>query len=69
MEFSRQEYQRENTFPPPEDLPDPGIKPEFLVSPAPAGGFFTTSPGKLNSHIHLLQLYKGKNPVILRHLP
>ena len=28
-------------FPPPRDLPDPGIKPE---SPAFAGGFFTTEP-------------------------
>ena len=27
--------------PSPEDLPDPGIKP---MSPAPAGGFFTTDP-------------------------
>ena len=25
------------------DLPNPGIKPEFLMSPAFAGGFFTTS--------------------------
>ena len=25
------------------DLPDPGIKPASLVSPALAGGFFTTS--------------------------
>ena len=25
------------------DLPDPGIKPEALMSPALAGGFFTTS--------------------------
>ena len=24
------------------DLPDPGIEPESLVSPASAGGFFTT---------------------------
>ena len=29
--------------PPPGDLPDPGIKPAFLTSPALAGGFFTTS--------------------------
>ena len=29
--------------PPPGDLPDPGIKPAPLVSPALAGGFFTTS--------------------------
>ena len=25
-----------------ENLPDPGVKPESLVSPALAGGFFTT---------------------------
>ena len=29
--------------PPPGDLPDPGIKPASLMSPALAGGFFTTS--------------------------
>ena len=29
--------------PPPEDLPDPGIKPVSLASPALGGGFFTTS--------------------------
>ena len=29
--------------PPPGDLPNPGIKPESLKSPALAGGFFTTS--------------------------
>ena len=29
--------------PPPADLPDPGIKPASLTSPALAGGFFTTS--------------------------
>ena len=31
-------------FPPPEDLPNPGIKPASLASPALAGGFFTTGP-------------------------
>ena len=31
------------TFPTAEDLPDPEIKPVSLVSPALAGGFFTTS--------------------------
>ena len=30
-------------FPPPGDLPDPGIGPTTLMSPALAGGFFTTS--------------------------
>ena len=29
--------------PPPGDLPDPGIVPTSLTSPALAGGFFTTS--------------------------
>ena len=43
MEFPRQEYWSGLPFPTPEDLPDPGIKPSFLVSPALAGGFFTTS--------------------------
>ena len=28
--------------PPPGDLPDPGIEPVSLMSPALAGGFFTT---------------------------
>ena len=30
-------------FPPPGDLPDAGIEPASLMSPALAGGFFTTS--------------------------
>ena len=29
--------------PPPEDIPDPGIEPVSLTSPALAGWFFTTS--------------------------
>ena len=31
-------------YPPPRDLPDPGIEPGSLISPALAGGFFTTEP-------------------------
>ena len=42
MEFSRQEYWSGLTFPTPGDLPDPGIKPSSVASPALAGGFFTT---------------------------
>ena len=42
MKFSRQEYHNELSFPPPGDLPDPGIKPESLVSAALSGRFFTT---------------------------
>ena len=41
--FSRQEYQSGLPFPPPGDLPNPGIKPRSLISPALVGGFFTTS--------------------------
>ena len=44
MGFPRQEYWRWLSFPSPEDLPDPGIKPKSPVSPALAGGFFTTEP-------------------------
>ena len=44
MGFSRQEYWRELPFPPPGDLPDPGIEPMSPESPALAGGFFTTAP-------------------------
>ena len=43
MGFPRQEYWSGLPFPSPGDLPDPGIEPESLVSPALAGGFFTTS--------------------------
>ena len=42
MEFSRQEYLSELPFPPPGDLPDLGIRPTSLASPALAGRFFTT---------------------------
>ena len=41
--FSRQEYWSRLPFPPPGDLPHPGIEPESLVSPARAGGFFSTA--------------------------
>ena len=46
--FSRQEYWSCLPFPTPGDLPDPGIEPASLVSPALAGRSFTTEPlGKL----------------------
>ena len=47
MEFSRQEYWSGLPFPSPGDLPNPGIEPQSLVSPALVGDLFTTaSPGK-----------------------
>ena len=41
MGFSRQEYW--SGLPPPGDLPDPGIQPNSLRSPALVGRFFTSS--------------------------
>ena len=41
MGFFRQEYWSGVPFPPPGDLPDPGIEPTSAVL---AGGFFTTEP-------------------------
>ena len=43
MGFSRQEYWSGLPCPPSGDLPDPGNEPMSLMSPALAGGFFTTS--------------------------
>ena len=42
MWFSRQEYWSGFSCPPPKDLPNPGIEPASLMSPALAGIFFTT---------------------------
>ena len=41
--ISRQKYWSGLPFPPPGDLPDPGIEPVSLMAPALAGRFFTTS--------------------------
>ena len=43
MGFSRQEYWSGLPCSPSGDLPDPGIEPSSLMSPALAGRFFTTS--------------------------
>ena len=42
MGFSRQEHSSGLPCPSPGDLPDPGIKPISLMSPALADEFFTT---------------------------
>ena len=42
--FSRQQYWSGLPCPSPGDFPDPGIGPTSLVSPALAGGLFTTAP-------------------------
>ena len=43
MGFSRQEYWRGLPYPPPGNLPNPGIEPAYLKSPTLAGRFFATS--------------------------
>ena len=43
MRFSRQEYWNGLPCSPPGDLPNSGIEPVSLMSPALTGGFFTTS--------------------------
>ena len=43
MGLSSQEYWSGLLCPPPGDLPNPGIEPESLTSPALAGGFFISS--------------------------
>ena len=44
VEFYRKNYWSSLPFPPPGDLPDTGIEPESLASPALAGIFVTTVP-------------------------
>ena len=55
--FPRQEYWKGLPCPPPGDLPNPGIKPASLMSPALASRFFTTSTTweAPNKHILILQ--------------
>ena len=43
VRFSRQEYWSRLPCPPPGDLPHPETEPTFLMSPALADVFFTTS--------------------------
>ena len=58
MGFPRQEYWSGLPFPTPRDLPNPGIKPTSLESPALAGGFFTTSATwEALHHISLIQIH------------
>ena len=59
MGFSRLEYCGGLPCPPPGDLPDPGIEPAFLTSPALAGGFFTTST-TLEENYHITQQFHSQ---------
>ena len=61
MGFSRHEYWSGLLFPSPGDLVTPGIEPTSLVSPALAGGFFTTSATwEILSLLDISWIPKGK---------
>ena len=63
MGLSQQEYWSGLSFPTPGDLPDPGIEPTSLVSPALTGRFFTTCDAplcetwKINKHTYIFLLW------------
>ena len=63
MGFSRQEYWSGLPCPPPGDLPEPGIKPASLTSPALAGKFFTARDTQeaLSSLHSCLKSYVGRS--------
>ena len=50
MRFSRQGYWNGFPYPPAGDLPDPETEPVSLMSPALAGGFFTTRDTREAQH-------------------
>ena len=55
--FSRQEYWSGLPFPSPGHLPNPGIEPMSLLSPALADGLFTTSATGEREEKHFLYLF------------
>ena len=57
MGFPRLECWSGLLFPSPGDLPHPGIKPRTLVSPAQAGGFFTSAPSCFFLFLYIYFLY------------
>ena len=62
MVFFRREYRTGLPCPSPGDLPDPGIEPSSLSSPALAGGFFTTSTTwEANYSFHIYRLCPKSN--------
>ena len=67
MEFSWQEYWSGLPLHTPGNLPNPGIKPMSLVSPALAGRFFIIEPTGMPSKMHsFLYFYISKVIVFLK---
>ena len=66
MGFSRQEYQSVLPCPPPGDVPHPGTEPTSLISPALAGGFFTTSTTWETHMKVMIAKWSNVSPYILK---
>ena len=65
MEFSRQEYCSGLPFSTPGDLPDPGIEPVSLMSPALTGEFFTTGAiWEAQIHTTIYGIDKQQGPTV-----
>ena len=74
MEFSRQEYWSGLPYTPPGDLPNPGIKPTSLTSPALAGGLSTTCAtwavvGRVNSLMRIVPCLRSWWLSVKKNLP
>ena len=63
MGFPRQEYWSGLPFPPPGDLPNPGIEPTSLTSPAMIGRFITTSTTQEASPWLVEKILKNKSKI------
>ena len=63
MGFFRQKYWSGLPCPPPGDLPDPGMEHTSLMSPALAGGLFTTSATwEALADVYIHQTEKSDSP-------
>ena len=73
MEFSRHVSWSGLPSPSPGDLPDPGIEPVSLASPALAGGFFfttsTTWEAQMEANVHKKNVYKNVHRIIIHNSP
>ena len=65
--FSQQEQRSGLPFPPPGDLPNPGIEPVSPVSTELAGSFFTTEPPGNPKYSLLSKIVQWTHMVIRRH--
>ena len=65
-DYPRQEYWSGLPFPAPEDLPNPGIEPASLISPALTGGFLTASATGVSPSVSIFSsFYKDTSPIDL----